>query len=288
MVIAEKNKIKFLLPVLIYLNLFVIFPTIYTWYMSLSDYGLEGSRFVGVLNYIRIVKDVIFLRSLLNTFYLVIAAVLIQFVLGMLIALILNRDFIGKHFVYWSILLPMIIAPVVVGLTFRILYDPSLGLINYLISMTGFKGPEWLTTPSIAMLSVILVDTWQWTPFMTLLLLAGLQYVPEDVHESAMVDGASSFQRFVFITLPIMKNIIALALIFRSLDCFNKTFDVIYMTTRGGPGYSTETIPTFAYKTAFTYLKFGKAASQSIVLFFAIMLFIISLRALIKEELVSS
>ena len=199
MIAIEKNKFKFMYPVLIYLNLFVIFPTIYTWYMSLSEYRLEGSRFIGIVNYIKIVRDTVFIRSLLNTFYLVIAAVIIQLLIGFLVALILNKDFFGKSLVYWSVLLPMIMAPVVVGLTFRILYDPSLGLINYLLGLTGVTGPEWLTNPKIAMLSVIIADTWQWTPFMTLLLLAGLQYVSADVHESAMVDGATSFQRFIFI-----------------------------------------------------------------------------------------
>jgi multiple sugar transport system permease protein len=138
------------------------------------------------------------------------------------------------------------------------------------------------------MLSIILIDTWQWTPFMALLLLSGLQYVSQEVKESAMVDGASAPQTFWHITLPLMNNITALALIFRSLDCFNKTFDIIYMTTRGGPGYTTETIPTFAYRSAFQYLKFGKAAAQSIVLFFTIALFIAILRVVIREELITN
>jgi multiple sugar transport system permease protein len=256
--------------------------------MSLTEYGLKGKHFIGLINYLRIIQDTVFLRSLLNTFHLVVAAVLLQLLIGFAVALILNKDFFGKSFVYWVILLPMIIAPVVVGLTFRILYDPSLGLINYLLGLVGIKGPEWLTAPNLAMLSIILIDTWQWSPFMALLLLAGLQYVPLDIYESAMVDGATPLQRFIYITLPLMKNIIALALIFRSLDCFNKTFDIIYMTTRGGPGYTTETIPTFAYKTAFTYLKFGKAAAQSIILFFAILLFIVLLRRVVREELITN
>jgi len=288
MVYIEKRKFQFLLPVLIYLNLFVIFPTIYTWYMSFLEYGLKERKFIWLANFISVIQDSSFQKSLVNTFTLVIGAVVLQFVIGFFVALVLNRRFYGKPFVYWVVLLPMIVAPVVVGLTFRILYDPALGLINYLISIVGLSGPEWLTNSKTAMISVILIDTWQWSPFMALLLLSGLQYVSTDVLEAAVVDGASSRQRFQYITLPLMKNIIALALIFRSLDCFNKTFDIIFMTTRGGPGNSTEIIPTFAYKTAFQYMKFGKAAAQSIILFLTIIIFITILKRVLKEELVTS
>jgi len=276
-----------LTPVLIYLLLFVIFPTFYTWYMALSEYSLRGSHFIGLANFFKLAGDEVFLFSLRNTVYLTCGAVLLEFFLGFSIALILDKDFWGKPFVYWCMLLPMILPPVVVGLTFRILYDPSLGLINYIIGVLGFEGPRWLTTSYLAMPSIILIDVWQWTPFIALIMLSGLQYVPSEVKESAMVDGASTFQILRYITLPLMKNLIALALIFRTIDCFNKTFDIIFMTTRGGPGHVTETVPIYAYRTAFTYLKFGKAAAQGIVLTFVIMIFIILLRKISREELVT-
>jgi multiple sugar transport system permease protein len=282
----EKRKSWFLAPVLVYLNLFVTFPTLYTWYMSLTEYGLAGVKFVGLANFRTIFTDATFQKALANTFILVLGAVAIEFIIGFAVALVLNKKFRGKPFVYWVVLLPLIIAPVVVGLTFRILYDPTLGLINYLIGVVGLRGPLWLTDSRIAMLSIILIDTWEWSPFMALLLLSGLQYVPIEVLESSIVDGANATKRFRFITLPLMKNIISLALIFRTLDCFNRTFDIIYITTRGGPGNSTEIILTLAYRTAFQYLKFGKAAAQSIILFIAIIVFVIVLRRTLREELI--
>ena len=284
----ERRKGRFLTPVLVYLNVFVTFPTLYTWYMSFTEYGLSGVRFVGLANFRLIFADPSFQKALANTFLLVLGAVAIEFVVGMLVALFLNRKFYGKPVIYWVVLLPLILAPVVVGLTFRILYDPTLGLINYLIGVVRLRGPLWLTNSRIALLSIILIDTWEWSPFMALLLLSGLQYVPLEVLESAKVDGANAFRRFQFITLPLMKNIISLALIFRTLDCFNRTFDIIYITTRGGPGNATEIILTLAYRTAFQYLKFGKAAAQSIVLFIAIVFFVIVLRRTLKEELVQN
>ncbi len=284
----EQKKGRFLAPVLVYLNLFVTFPTLYTWYMSLTEYGLAGVKFVGLTNFRLIFADPSFQKALANTFLLVVGAVAIEFVVGLVVALFLNRKFYGKPFIYWVVLLPLILAPVVVGLTFRILYDPTLGLINYLIGVVRVRGPLWLTDSRIALLSIILIDTWEWSPFMALLLLSGLQYVPIEVLESATVDGASSLRRFQLITLPLMKNIISLALIFRTLDCFNRTFDIIYITTRGGPGNATEILLTLAYRTAFQYLKFGKAAAQSIVLFIAIIVFIVVLRRTLREELVQN
>ena len=133
----EQKKGRFLTPVLIYLNLFVTFPTLYTWYMSLTDYGLTGAKFVGLANFRLIFRDSTFQQALLHTFLLVVGAVAIEFLVGMLVALLLNRKFYGKPFLYWVVLLPLILAPVVVGLTFRILYDPTLGLINYLIRVVG-------------------------------------------------------------------------------------------------------------------------------------------------------
>ena len=142
MVALENKKYHLLLPLLIYLNLFVTFPTLYTWYMSLTEYGLSGQRFIGLRNYIGIVQDETFRRAFLNTFYLVIVAVLLQLLFGFVIALILNQNFFGKSFVYWVVLLPMVIPPVVVGMVFRVLYDPSLGLLNYILRVLGIQGPE--------------------------------------------------------------------------------------------------------------------------------------------------
>jgi len=280
-----KHRYLFLLPVLGYLVSFVIFPTIYTWKMSFSTYGLGVNKFVGLKNYTYLASDSTFFEALLNTFYLVCAAVAIELVLGFAIALLLNRSFRGKALVFWFILLPMIVAPVVIGLAFRVLYDPTLGLINYLLELIGITGPEWLTTPNLAMPSIILIDVWQWTPFMVLLLMAGLQYIPKTVIEAARVDGATKLGLFRYVTLPLMKNLIVIAIIFRAMDCFNNTFAQIFMTTRGGPGHATETLPIYAYRTAFLFIKFGRAAAMSMVLFFVIAGFVTIVRRASREKL---
>jgi len=283
--VFAKRKYPLLLPVLLYLIAFVIFPTIFTWWMSFSDYGMGNRGFIGLRNYFYLAHDAVFQQSLLNTLYLVSVAVLLELVLGFLIALLINRLFRGKTLVLWFILLPMIVAPVVVGLVFRVLYDPSLGLINYLLGLVGITGPEWLTTPKLAMPSIILIDVWQWTPFMVLLLLAGLQYIPKSITEAAQVDGASGLGLLRYVTLPLMKNFIVIAVMFRAMDCFNNTFAQIFMTTRGGPGHATETLPIYAYRLGFMFLKFGRAAAVSIILFFVILLFITSVRRASREQL---
>jgi len=284
----SRHRYLFLLPVLGYLLAFVIFPTIYTWKMSFSSYGLGVNKFVGLKNYIYLVHDSTFITALLNTLYLVCAAVAIELVLGFLIAMLLNRKFMGKTLVFWFILLPMIVAPVVIGLAFRVLYDPTLGLINCILGWMGIAGPQWLTTASLAMPSIILIDVWQWTPFMVLLLVAGLQYIPKSIIEAAKVDGATKFNLFRYITLPQMKNFIVIAVMFRAMDCFNNTFAQIFMTTRGGPGLATETLPILTYRTAFVFVKFGRAAAMSMMLFFVILAFITIVRRASREKLLQT
>jgi len=253
--------------------------------MSFSSYSLGVNKFVGFKNYLYLSSEPIFHQVLLNTLYLVCVAVLIELVLGFIVALLLNRPFRGKALVFWFILLPMIVAPVVVGLAFRVLYDPTLGLINYILGLIGIAGPEWLTTASFAMPSIILIDVWQWTPFMVLLLMAGLQYIPKSIIEAAQVDGASKLGVFRYITLPQMKNIIVVAVIFRAMDCFNNTFAPIFMTTRGGPGRATEILPIYAYRVGFVFTKFGRAAAISLMLFFIILLFVTGVRRVSREQL---
>ena len=283
-----KYRYLFFLPVLLYVFSFVIFPTIYTWKMSFSTYGLGVNKFVGLKNYIYLGNDPTFFEALLNTLYLTSAAVAIELVLGFAVALLMNRNFRGKSFVLWFLLLPMIVAPVVVGLDFRVLYDPMIGFINYLLGLIGITGPNWLTTPNLAMPSIILIDVWEWTPFMVLLLMAGLQSIPKTLNEAARVDGATKLSLFHYVTLPLMKNFIVIAIIFRAMDCFNNTFAQIFMTTRGGPGHATEILPIYAYRSAFQFMKFGRAAAMSMVLFYVIMMFIIIVRRVSGETLLQS
>ncbi len=281
----HNNYLLLLIPASIFLFLVIVYPTIYMWYMSSMDWTPLQRRFVGIGNYIKLIRDPVFWKTLWNTAYLSFGALIIEFILGFIIAIALNREFIGKGFVLWIIMIPMVVPPVVVGLTFRMLYDPSYGMINYLLSRIGIRGIEWLTDPSLAMPAIILADVWNWTPFITLILLSGLQYMSKDVIESAQIDGASGLEILFKITIPLLKPLITLAVVFRFINVI-RTFDLIYMTTRGGPGIATQTLPVSIFLEAFDYMKYGYASTQSIVLFFFVFAMVIALRKFFKDELV--
>jgi len=275
----------FLGPAVIYLILFTIYPTIYTWYISFRNYSFGENFFVGLNNYrLLIFSDKVFLVSLYNTFFYVVLAVTVEFVLGLAIAMLFNQDLKGKNTALILLMLPMIIPPVVSALTFLMMYDPTLGLPSHLLKVLfSTQGPCWLTDPRWAKLAVISIDVWQWTPFMVLIFLAGLQYISPTIVEAAKVDGANTLQNFFYITLPLLKKIIIIAIIFRTMDAF-KAFESIFVTTRGGPGYNTQTMNIYNYLISFNYLKFGKAAALSIIILFMIILFATYLARFLRSE----
>jgi len=256
----------YLFPTLIFMIALSIYPLAYLWYISFTDFSGGSINFIGLENYAYLIlKDPVFLTSLQNTMLYIALSLGVEVPLGLGLALLLNRKFRGKSVFLIIIMIPMIIPPVVAGLTFRMLYDPTLGILNYLLSVFGLRGMNWLSDPQIAMLSVALIDIWQWTPFVTLVMLAGLQYLPLDVMEAAIIDGASSFQVLRYITLPLLKRIFALAILFRLVDSI-KAFETIFLTTRGGPGYATQTLNIYTFLTSFTYFHFGVGAALAILM----------------------
>jgi len=284
--IGGKKEINlFLLPAIIYLIIFTIYPTIYTWYISFRNYSFGENSFVGLKNYQSLIfSDEVFLTSLYNTFFYVVLAVAVEFILGLAIAILFNKDIKGKSLALVFLMLPMIIPPVVSALTFLMMYDPTLGLPSYILkTLFSIQGPSLLTDPRWAKLAVIFIDIWQWTPFMVIMLLAGMQYIPTTVKEAAKVDGANSIQSFFHIILPLMKRIIILAIIFRAMDAF-KAFESIFITTRGGPGYTTQTMNIYNYLISFNYLKFGRAGALSIILLLIVSLFITVLVKFLRSE----
>jgi multiple sugar transport system permease protein len=255
----------FLAPVVVFLLLLTFIPTLYLFYLSLSrwDVMTRSPAFIGLTNYLHIMRDPVFWASLQRTLVFVFSAVTIQLVLGFAIALLVNRPHIrGIGIMRTLIILPMSITPIVVGLMWRILYNPSFGLINSTLASLGIAGPEWLGSRDTALLSVILVDVWQWTPFMFLMMTAGLQSLPIEPFEAARVDGASGLQTFQLITLPMMKPIILIALLFRIIDGFKvSTFDPIFIMTKGGPGSITQTLNIYAFLTGFEWFNLGYASA---------------------------
>jgi len=269
--------IWFISPVVIFLLVLTLLPTIYLFYLSLCRWDvITGTpTFNGLMNYINLFRDQVFWASLRRTLIFVAASVSSQLILGFAMALLINRPHIrGIGIVRTLIILPMSITPIVVGLMWRILYNPSFGLINSLLDFFGIVGPEWLGSKDTALLSVIIVDIWQWTPFMFLMMTAGLQSLPTEPFEAALVDGASGFQILRLITLPLMKPIILVAVLFRIIDGFKvSTFDSIFIMTKGGPGSITQTLNIYAFLSGFEWFNLGYASAM--VVFTLILLTII-------------
>ncbi len=231
-------------------------------------------KFIGVDNYAQLLSDPDTWGYFRTTAYFVVLAVTSQFTIGFGLALLLNREFRYKGFVTTLILLPMMLSPVVVGLFWRLIFDADSGLINYfltpLLNALSVKGTDsiiaWTADPKIAMIAVVIVDTWMWSPFMMLISLAGLSAVPKYLYEAADVDRASGWFKFRWITLPLVSPLLLIALLFRTMDAF-KMFDIVYVLTReGGPGTATETVSMNLYKMAFRNFNTGKACAMAYIL----------------------
>lgn len=237
--------------------------------------GLKGSlitpNFVGINHYSHFLQDGRFWSSLWNTTFFTVVSVLLELILGMAIALLINRAFIGRGIVRASVLIPWAIPTVISALMWKFMFDGQNGILAKFIEYMGFISnmETLLTTKEGAMFVVILADVWKTTPFMSLLILAGLVTIPTHLYEAAKVDGASKMQQFFYITLPLLKSTILVALLFRTLDAF-RIFDLIYALTGGGPGNTTETISIYAYKTMFAQMNFGAGSALSVMVFICV------------------
>lgn len=251
------------LPTLAFLVAMVIFPLLYSLGVSLFNYvtGREA-RFIGLGNYINLVTNPEFWMATRVTLQITVLAVSIEVVLGIILAFALNRRLPGMGFFRLLIFLPMMLAPLVVGLFWRFLLDQTFGLISYLITVIGLKPIPWLIHPQYALISVVIVDVWQWTPFVVLLTLAGLGTVPADLLEAAALDRASTWMKFRHIYWPYLRFPLLLALLFRSIDTL-KLFDVPFILTGGGPGNFTTTLTFLGYRHHFQFFQIGMAAAIS-------------------------
>jgi len=257
-------------PALIVILVVVIYPLIYSLYLSfnsllLTTPGKQQMEWIGLGNYIDLLRDDLVYISLKNTAVFTIAAVAIEFLVGLLLALIVNRGIKFDRTVTSVLLIPMMVASVAAGLMWRYLLHEQLGAVNAVIQWIGFSPLNFRSDPLLAMPTIVACDVWQWTPFMFLLMLAGLQSLPRAPFEAATIDGASSLQTFRHITLQLMRPVILIALTLRTIDAI-KTFDMIYTLTRGGPGTLTEVISYYIYRLGFWFYNLGKASAYSYVL----------------------
>jgi multiple sugar transport system permease protein len=259
-------------PALLLIAFISIYPFVTTIWYSVHKVRLNlpaaGRPFVGFNNYLKVFGTSRFQNSLLLTFLFSSSWVAVQFLLGMGVALVLNAEFRGRALLRASVLVPWSMAFVVTGMLWRWMYNPVLGFINTLFMEIGaINEPiDWLGTTAIsAFFSVLWVEVWRNTPFMALILLAGLQGIPSELYEAGRIDGAGKIACFFYITIPQLKHAILVALLFRSIDAF-RSFDLLFVLTRGGPGGSTEILSLLAYKNLFQYLDFGKGSAITVVM----------------------
>jgi multiple sugar transport system permease protein len=263
----------FPLPALVFVVVMMAFPIAYTGWTSLTGWSLsEGTPadFVGLKNYVALFHDQRFLVAVVRTFYFTVLAMAVEIVLGVAIALLLNRDFAGKRVVNSIMLLPMMATPVAIAMVWLFMYEPSAGIINHVLREFRLPTPLWIAGARSVIPALALVDIWQWTPMIILISLAGLAGLPADPYEAADVDGANAWQTLWLITLPMLMPTVTVAALLRLIDAL-KTFDIIYAMTGGGPGFSSETLNIYTYNQAFSYFSFGYASS-ALVIFFAIVL----------------
>ncbi|MGE5581609.1 MAG: carbohydrate ABC transporter permease [Bacillota bacterium] len=280
---------SFLAPCLIFLLVVAIFPLIFAVVLSLQQYdltNLASNRFVGLNNYLSMLTDKNFWSSLGRSIYFTVLSVGISFILGFILALILNRkDIIGNNFFRSIYLIPMILAPMVIGATFRYMLNTDFGIINFLLSKVGLPKISFLGNSAWALNSIIIVDIWQWTPFMVLVLLAGLESLPNEPYEAAQIDGANFWQELKYITLPFLNPVITIAILIRTMDAF-RDFDKIFMMTSGGPGSSSETLSYYVWKIGFQWFQMGQGSAWGIfMLYFVIFISWLYLKTLGKQIL---
>jgi len=268
------NAFVFLVPCIVYVLILRIVPLIYTVYLSFTSFNYLRQQkpvFVGFEQYRLLMQNLSFLQSLKLTFMFTGIAVGIELLLGLALAVLFDRPIRLKGVLVGIMLIPMILAPAVVGTIWHILYKPSIGPLNYFLGLLGIPQPQWINVVSTALLSIIIADVWEWTPFMFLILLSGLQVIPLQLREAAKIDGAGVFKIFRHITLPLLVGVILVVVVLRSMDAF-KVFDLVYILTRGGPGTATEVVSIHLYKAAFLSFRMGRAASMVVVLLVVISL----------------
>lgn len=256
---ADGNaKYVFLLPALLYLMLLGVFPLLFSLYLVFGNWqaGMKSIEFVGLANIQRLATDDRFWGSLRVTLTYVGVVALVELVLGFAVALALQGITRGKTMLRGLLALPMLLTPIAVSFTWKMLFDYNKGPLNYFLDSLGFERVKWLAGQQSALLSLALVDIWQWTPFIIVAALAALESMPMELYEAATVDGASPWQLLRQITLPLVQPYLVAIVLLRAIDAF-KVFDTVYVLTGGGPGTATETLTFYAYAAGFRTFNMG-------------------------------
>jgi multiple sugar transport system permease protein len=264
------NYWPFVLPSLLVVSAVIVFPWLFTLWMSVNSWTLGQPRtFIGFANFVRLAQDMRFWESLWHTTTYTALSVVLPLFLGTLAALVFDAKFPFRGLLRGVFVMPMMATPVAVALVWTMMFHPQLGVLNYMLSFIGVGPQEWIYNQFTVIPSLVLVETWQWTPLVMLIVLGGLAAVPREPYESAEIDGANAWQKFRYLTMPMIAPFLMIAVIIRSIDAI-KSFDIIYAMTQGGPGTASETINIYLYNTAFAYYDIGYGSAMAVVFFLII------------------
>lgn len=279
----RRSYLLFVVPALLVVGAVIIFPWAFTVWMSAFDWKIGSvAHFVGFDNYTQLATNKRFLESILHTFYFTLLAVVFPLILGTVAALIFHREFPLRGMLRSVFTMPMMATPVAVALVWTMMFHPQQGVLNYLLSLVGLPPSLWVYSPTWVIPSLVLVEIWHWTPLIMLIVLGGLAALPSEPYESARLDGASEWQLFRYITLPLLAPFLIVAAVIRTIDAL-KAFDTIYVISQGGPGTASETINLYLYLQAFAFYNVGNA-SAVVVVFFVIILALALLLLHVREK----
>jgi multiple sugar transport system permease protein len=253
-------------PAVAFVILMVVFPFGYAFWLSLMDYKIgQPHQFIGLGNYRALLIDEQFWNGARLSAILYVSALAVQLVLGVALGMLLHRVQVMRGLLRTLMVSPFMLPPVVIGMMSIVILDPGMGVANFLLKSANLPTSLFLASTDYVIFTVVMIDTWQWTPFVALIVLGGLQSLPTKIYEAASIDGATGWREFFYITLPMLGPTILTAAVLRSVDLL-RFFDVIYITTQGGPGYASSTLNIYAYRKAFEFSDLGYASALMITL----------------------
>ncbi len=276
--------VRFIIPALVAILAVIIFPWVFTLWMSLNDWqiGMKSS-FAGLSNFVMLATNERFLTTIPRTLYFTSLAVILPVILGVFAAEVFHQRFPLRGLLRGIYIMPMMATPVAIALVWAMMFHPQLGVLNYLLSLVGLPPQLWVYSPDTVIPSLVLVEVWEWTPLVMLIVLGGLAALPTEPYESALIDGASQWEMFRYITLPLIMPFLMMAVILRTIDAV-KSFDIIYVITQGGPGTASETINLYLYLQAFSFFQIGHA-SAVVIVFFVFILALALILLVVRERL---
>ena len=257
----------FVIPALVVVLAVIMFPWLFTIWMSFQEWKVGSpTTFVGFANYLRLPADPRFVEAVWHTLVYTVLSVLLPVIFGTFAAVVFHAKFPLRGFLRAIFIMPMMATPVAIALVWTMMFHPQLGVLNYLLSLVGIGPQLWVFHPATVIPSLVLVETWQWTPLVMLIVLGGIAALPTEPYESAQIDGAGMWQMFRYITLPLILPFIFISAMIRTIDAV-KSFDIIFAITQGGPGSASETINVYLYSVAFVYYDLGYGSAIAVIFF---------------------